>query len=88
MEFPWLFFSDLGTPKGCNTIIFQNFQWLSFVLSGISRVRVTNLKLSSDVSKKMPTPPGNTLDFFYKQLRICLELGLVNSETEIGTGVA
>ena len=27
-----------------------------------------------------------TLDFFYKQL--CLELGLLNSETKIGTGVS
>ena len=30
----------------------------------------------------------NTLDFSYKQLGFCLELDLLNSETEIGTGVA
>ena len=30
----------------------------------------------------------NTLDFFISNLGLCLELGLLNSETEIGTGVA
>ena len=30
----------------------------------------------------------NTLDFFISNLGFCLELGLLNSETEIGTGVA
>ena len=30
---------------------------------------------------------GITLDFFYK-LGFCLELGLLSSETETGTGVA
>ena len=29
----------------------------------------------------------NTLDFFISNLGFCLELGLLNSETEIGTGV-
>ena len=29
-----------------------------------------------------------TLDFFTSNLGFCLELGLLNSETEIGTGVA
>ena len=29
-----------------------------------------------------------TLDFFLSNLGFCLELGLLNSETEIGTGVA
>ena len=30
----------------------------------------------------------NTLDFFMSNLGFCPELGLLNSETEIGTGVA
>ena len=30
----------------------------------------------------------NTLDFFISNLGLCLELGLLNSETEIGTGIA
>ena len=30
----------------------------------------------------------HTLDFFISNLGFCLELGLLNSETEIGTGVA
>ena len=30
----------------------------------------------------------NTLDFFYKELRILSWIELLNSETEIGTGVA
>ena len=29
-----------------------------------------------------------TLDFFTSNLGFCLKLGLLNSETEIGTGVA
>ena len=29
-----------------------------------------------------------TLDFFYKQLGFCLELRLLNSKTDIDTGVA
>ena len=31
---------------------------------------------------------GVTLDFFISNLGFCLELGLLNSETEIGTGIA
>ena len=31
---------------------------------------------------------GSTLDFFISNLGFCLELGLLNSRTEIGTGVA
>ena len=31
---------------------------------------------------------NDTLDFFKSNLGFCLELGLLNSETEIGTGVA
>ena len=30
----------------------------------------------------------DALDFFISNLGFCLELGLLNSETEIGTGVA
>ena len=30
----------------------------------------------------------NRLDFFIRNLGFCLELGLLNSETEIGNGVA
>ena len=30
----------------------------------------------------------HTLDFFISNLGFCLELGLLNSEAEIGTGVA
>ena len=30
----------------------------------------------------------DTLDFFISNLGFCLQLGLLNSETEIGTGVA
>ena len=39
VEFPGVFVFGLGIFKGSNTILW-NIQWLSFVLSGISRGKV------------------------------------------------
>ena len=49
---------------------------------------MTTASEENSVSKYELRKTRSTLNFFYKQLRIFLELGLLNSETEIGTGVA
>ena len=50
------------------------------------------MRLSSIKSKIYTTNDfnwlKNTLDFFINNLGFCLELGFLNSETEIGTEVA
>ena len=70
---------------------------LSIIYSASYCFTVFAYKLHSDqfssclfprqISVKIPVIL-RTLDFFYKNLGFCLELGLLNSETEIGTGVA
>ena len=44
VEFPWVLVFELGLSKGCHTIL-QNFQGWKLVFSGISRGKVTNLKI-------------------------------------------
>ena len=39
-------------------------------------------------NKRLMQVCESTLGFFISNLGFCLELGLLNSETEIGTGVA
>ena len=44
MEFPWVLVFDLGIFKECQAIL-QNFQGSKLVFTGISKGKVTNLKL-------------------------------------------
>ena len=49
----------LGNPNGCNTILW-NFWWWSFILSGVSKGKVTNLKFPGVFFKNVcpqPLPP-------------------------------
>ena len=52
-EFPWV----LVFGKGCHTIL-QNFQGRNFFFSGISKVKVTNLKIPGGFFRRVyPQPP-------------------------------
>ena len=54
MEFPGVFVFGLGISKGSNTILW-NIQGLSFVLSGISRVKVNKWKIGlKNISSASP----------------------------------
>ena len=52
VEFPWVLVFGLGNPNGCNTILW-NFQGWSVILSGISKGKVTNLKVPEVFFKKV-----------------------------------
>ena len=52
VEFSWVLVFGLGNPNGCNTILW-NFQGWSVILSGISKGKVTNLKVPEVFFKKV-----------------------------------
>ena len=52
VEFPWVLAFGLGNSNGCSTI-WWNFQGWSFNLSGISKEKVTNLKIPGIFFKKV-----------------------------------
>ena len=56
-EFSWVLVFDLETSKGCRTIL-QNFQGWKLFFSGISKVKVANLKVPGGFFRKVyPQPP-------------------------------
>ena len=60
VEFPWVLVFDLGNSNGCD-MIWWNFQGRSFILSGISKGKVTK-KVCPFSKKYVLTSP--CLDFF------------------------
>ena len=55
MKFSWVLVFDLGISKGWHTIL-QNFQGWNFAFSGISKGKVTNLKIpEGEFQKSMST---------------------------------
>ena len=64
VEFPWVLIFDLGISKGCHTVL-QNYQGWKLVFSGISKVKVTNLKIPEFLFKKVYLQPPPRLDFFW-----------------------
>ena len=64
LEFPWVLVFDLGISKGCHTIL-QNFRGQKLVFSGISKGKVTNLKILEGFSEKYVLNPCLCLDFFW-----------------------
>ena len=52
VEFPWVLIFDFGVLKGCHTIL-QNFQGWKIVFSGISKGKVTNLKIPGGFQKSI-----------------------------------
>ena len=64
VEFPWVLVFDLGRSNGCDTI-WWNFQGWSFILSGISKGKVTNLQIPGVFFKKKYVLNTPCLDFFW-----------------------
>ena len=52
VEFPWVLVSGLGNSNGCD-IIWWKFQEWSFILSGIYKSKVPNLKIPGVSFKKV-----------------------------------
>ena len=57
VKFPWVLAFDLGVSRRCHTIL-QNLQGWKLVFSGISKGKVTDLKVPGGISEKyIPYPP-------------------------------
>ena len=61
-EFPWILVFDLSIFSGCHTIL-QNFQLGKLVFSGISKGKVTDLKIPGGVFRNA-NPQIHLFGFF------------------------
>ena len=55
-NFEWSWWFGLGISKGSNLILW-NFHGWSFVLSGISRSKVKEIKIPGEFQKSIPSNP-------------------------------
>ena len=78
-------FLDSDLYGECKIQLIMQINFISFL--DTREIRTMQSK-SENIKILMGSKTGDTVEFFTSNLGFCLELGLLNSETKIGTGIA